>query len=191
MAKNKFSSAQIEKIQSMSYKELGKAVVTGEYNIKDLRRAYSQMRDVAVKRVGRLTTEKNVKQFGKPNLYIENGEYFRKTKSLVSTSELLKEIADVSKFLTSKKSTISGLKEIRSEVISNLQESGFDVDTSDYVKVLEFMKWFKASEFSKEFDSDSPVVAEVFNSERADPDSWRRAFEEYKNAEKSAPVRQY
>lgn len=191
MAKNKFSSAQIEKIQSMSYKELGKAVVSGEYNIKDLRRAYSQMRDVAVKRVGRLTTEKNVKQFGKPNLYIENGEYFRKTKSLVSTSELLKEITDVSKFLTSKKSTISGLKEIRSEVISNLQESGFDVDTSDYVKVLEFMKWFKASEFSKEFDSDSPVVAEVFNSERADPDSWRKAFEEYKNAEKSAPVRQY
>ena len=192
MPKNKFSAAEIERIQMYNYQQLGEAVSSGEMSIKDLRKAYTQMRDIAVKRLKRLETERNVKQFGRSNLYINNGEYFRKTKNLVGESELLREIADVSKFLKSKKSTVSGLKEIRKNTLETLQEAGFDVDKSDYLNIIKFMKWFKASEFSKRYDSDSPIVAEIFNSEKASPEDWRRAFNEYSGHEiGSAPVRQY
>lgn len=191
MGKNKFSASQIERIQSMNIQQLGKAVTSGEFTVKELRKAYTQMRDIAQKRAKRLNAEKNVAQFGKPNMYVQNGEYFRKTKNLVGEAELLKEITDVSRFLKSKKSTISGLKETRSTILNNLKEQGFEVSKNDYVALLKFMKWFKQSEFAKKFDSDSPVVAEVFNSERPNPEDWRKAFEKYSNYEQTTPVRQY
>lgn len=192
MPKNKISQDQIKFIQSLSYQELGEQLVSGGLTSRQLRNAYTQMRDIAVKRLKRLETPKNVQQFGKPNLYINNGEYFRKTKYLVSETELLKEIADVSKFLTSKRSTISGLKETREKTLETLREAGYEIDKSQYVDFMKFMKWFKASEFSKRYDSDSPVVAEIFNSERANPGDWRRAFEQFSSITSgAAPVRQY
>lgn len=192
MPKNKIPQSKIEFIQSLSYQELGEQLVSGGLTSKQLRNAYTQMRDIAVKRLKRLESEKNVRQFGKPNLYINNGEYFRKTKYLTSDTDLLKEIADVSKFLTSKRSTISGLKETREKTLKTLREAGYEIDKSQYVDFMKFMKWFKASEFSKKFDSDSPVVAEIFNSERANPGDWRRAFEQFSSITAgAAPVRQY
>lgn len=191
MPKNKFSAEDIKKIQSLSYQQLGEAVGAGEYSVKDLRKAYTQMRDIAVKRLKRLETQKNVQQFGKPNLYINNGEYFRKTKNLIGETELLKEITDVSKFLTSKRSTISGLKETRAKTIETMREAGMDLKDSDYVDFMKFMKWFHASEYAKKYDSDASVVAEVFNNEKSNPAEWRRLFESYRGHVESAPVRQY
>lgn len=192
MAKKRVTQAQLESIQNMNLQELGQSVTSGDFSIADLRRAYSQMRDIAVKRVQRLTSAKNVAQFGKPNLYMENGEYFRKTKFIKGEGELLKEIADVSKFLQSKRSTITGLRETRETIIENMQEQGFEIDRSNYVQFLEFMKWFKSSEFAKKYDSDSPVVSEVFNSEKASPEDWREAFEKFSGyVNEPAPVRQY
>lgn len=191
MAKNKIAPEVIERIQSLSYSELGKAVVSGEFTTKMLRQAYSQMRSVAVKRYERISSEKNVKQFGEPSLHFDNGEYFRMTKYIVGQAELLKELRDVSRFLTSKGSTVSGLRERRNYTINLLNESGWGIDKSDYPKLREFMKWFKASEFSKKYDSDSEVVGQVFNTERATPEDWRRAFNELKSTNQSAPIRQY
>ena len=191
MPKNKFTKEDIKAIQSLTYNELGEAVSAGKYSVKDLRKAYTQMRDIAVKRLKRLETEKNVQQFGRPNLYVNNGEYFRKTKNLIGESELLKEIADVSKFLTSKKSTISGLKEAREKTIETMREAGLEIEPSDYVDFMKFMKWFHASEYAKKYDSDSSIVAEVFNNEKSNPSEWRKLFESYRGYSAAAPVRQY
>ena len=124
MAKNKISAFDIEKIQNLSYQELGKAVVSGDYSLKQLRQAYSQMRSTAQKRIQRLNKPENIRQFGQPEK-----EFFRTTKALTTSSELLKEIKDISKFLTNKGSTITGLKERRDFTINKMQEYGFDVDT--------------------------------------------------------------
>lgn len=187
MAKNKISAFDIEKIQNSSYQELGKAVVSGDYSLKQLRQAYSQMRSTAQKRIERLNKPENIQQFGQPEK-----EFFRTTKALTTSSELLKEIKDISKFLTNKGSTITGLKERRDFTINRMQEYGFDVDKSEYPELRKFMEWFKASEFSKKYDSDSPEVAQVFNTEKASPEDWRKAFEALRGTEKqSAPVRQY
>lgn len=192
MAKKRVSQEQLESIQNMNLQELGQSVTSGKFSIADLRRAYSQMRDIAVKRVQRLTSAKNVAQFGKPNLYIENGEYFRMTKHLHGEGELLKEIADVSRFLQSKTSTISGLREKRQKTLEHMQAEGFKVTNKTYLDFIKFMEWFKASEFSKQWDSDHPIVAEVFNSEKATPEDWQKAFEAFRGYNNEpAPVRQY
>lgn len=191
MAKNKFTQAQIEKIQSMNYNQLGKAVIDGEYTIDELKKAYTQMRDIAVKRSKRLGSEKVTKEFGSQKMYSQDGEYFRKIKYMSSTQELIREIADVSKFLKSKKSTISGLKESRKNLLDSLNRMGFNVSQSDYINLVKFLKWFKSSEFAMKYDSDSPVVAEVFNEEKSNPEQWRKLLEEYSKYEQGTPVRQY
>lgn len=191
MAKNKFTQAQIEKIQSMNYNQLGKAVIDGEYTIDELKKAYTQMRDIAVKRSKRLGSEKVTKEFGSQKMYSQDGEYFRKIKYMSSTQELIREIADVSKFLKSKKSTISGLKESRKNLLDSLNKMGFNVSQSDYINLVKFLKWFKSSEFAMKYDSDSPVVAEVFNEEKSKPEQWRKLLEEYSRYEQGTPVRQY
>ena len=186
MGKNKISQSDINAIQNMSYTELGKAVVHGSYSLKQLRNAYTQMRDIAQKRIGRLNKPGNVKQFGKPD-----DTYFRKTKDIVTSSDLLREIRDVSKFLTNKGSTIKGLKERRDFTINKMKELGFDVKKADYPDIQNFMKWFKASEYSKKYDSDSPEVVEVFNTEKASPEDWRKAFNAIRVFTKIPPVQQY
>lgn len=195
MAKNKISSERLGYIQSLSYNELGKGLTSGEFSLKELRQAYAQMRDVAVKRIKRITTEKNIKQFGKPNLYKhgEDGDYFRETRNIITSNELLREISDVSSFLKSKRSTVTGLKKTRNALIERMSEAGFNVDNSEYLKLVKFLKWFKASEFSKIFDSDHPVTAQVWNMEKASEEDWRKAFEEFARLQEQepAPVRKY
>lgn len=187
MAKNKISAFDIEKIQNLSYQELGKAVVSGNYSLKQLRQAYSQMRSTAQKRIERLNKPKNIRQFGQPEK-----EFFRTTKALTTSSELLKELKDVSKFLTTKGTTISGLKERRDYTIERMKESGFNVDKKDYPELIRFMEWFKTTEFAKQYDSDSPVVAQVFNTEKPNEDDWERAFNAFKGIiSEPTPSRKY
>ena len=57
--------------------------------------------------------------------------------------------------------------------------------------LVKFLKWFKSSEFAMKYDSDSPVVAEVFNEEKSNPEQWRKLLEEYSRYEQGTPVRQY
>ena len=74
-----------------------------------------------------------------------------------------------------------------------MSEAGFNVDNSEYLKLVKFLKWFKASEFSKIFDSDHPVTAQVWNMEKASEEDWRKAFEEFARLQEQepAPVRKY
>lgn len=184
---NKISANDIEKIKNLSYTELGKAVVSGDYSIKQLKQAYSQMRSTAQKRIERLNKPENIRQFGEPEK-----EVFRTVKNLPTTSELLKEIKDVSRFLQTKGSTITGQRERRKFTINHFKEEGFNVSNKDYPDLQKFLKWFKTSDYSKKFDSDAPQVAEVFNSEKPNEEDWERAFNAFRQVEeKSAPVRKY
>ena len=193
MAKNKFSQEQIEKLQNSSLNQLGRMIQSGKMSVKQMRQAYTQMRDIAQKRIKTLNKERNIKEYGKQNLYIENGEYFRKLKSITSESELLKEMVDLSTFLKSKLSTIKGLKEKKQNIIKQYTEKGIDMSGVDYVKFLEFLKWFKSSEFAKKIPSDVPIVKEVFdNSPNGTKEDWENAFKEYlKYADSDTPRRHY
>ena len=193
MGKNKFTQTQIAEIQNMTLNQMAKAITSGKYSEKQLRQAYTQMRDIAMKRIGTLNKERNIKEFGKQNLYIQNGEYFRKLKGITSESELLKEIKDVSSFLKSKVTTIKGLKHKKEQTLKALRDQGVDTSSIDYPEYLKFLKWFKGSEFAKKIPSDEPVLKEIFESSpNHNKEEWTKVFKEYlKHANKSVPRRQY
>ena len=175
------------KVGQMTYNQLTKALTSGEVTEKYLRSAYSSLRSKAMRRDKTVSKANVVQEFG--NI---DREVFRKSKNLTTTSELLHELSDVNKFLKSKRSTITGLKQQREQVLDFAEKNNFDVDRGNYKEFIEFMKWFKASEFAKKYDSDSEEVAEVFNSSAANASDWKKAFEAYKEREPAArPMKQY
>ena len=178
MKKGYISKPEIESLKAKSYSQIVSSINSGEYSEKFLRKAYTQLRDIAQKRLKRISDPEVVKQFGKVNLF-NDGEYFRKLKNIVTTGDLVRELSDITKFLRSERSTISGLKAQREKVKKYANALGFDVEDKTYLKFIKFITWFKASEFSKYYDSDSEEVTDVFNSsEKASPRTWKNLFKE-------------
>ena len=175
------------KIAGMSYTQLTRLVDSGKVSVKELRSTYSQLRTTAKSRERTVSRESVVEQFGNTDR-----QNFRITKNLVTTSELLHELADVGKFLRSQRSTVTGLKEQREHIIDRMEQQGFDIDPDSYPDFIRFMKWFKSSEYAKLYDSDSEEVSEVFNSGASSPADWKRLFSAYQGRENASPaIRQY
>jgi hypothetical protein len=141
-------------IAGMSLNRLKKAVVSGELSVPEIKTAYTSLRRTAMQRERRVGAAAIVKEFGNTDR-----EYFRKPSTLNTTADLLRELADVNRYLKSKRSTITGLKEQRKNVINSVQEMGFDVDNENYSDFIKFMNWFRASEYSMKYDSYSEEVA--------------------------------
>lgn len=184
--KTYFFSSQIQK---MKFPQLKQYVESGDISEKRLREYYTEARRKAMGRKKRVSASGIVEEFGN-----DEREYFMRTKNITTTSQLLHEIVDVNRYLNSKRSTITGLRQQRQNTIDMASELGFDIDEDNYRDFIKFMQWFKASEYSKAYDSDSQTVLSVFNESRADPASWQQAFETFQSVEsenEAAPVRRY
>lgn len=175
-------------IAGMSLNRLQKAVVSGELSVPEIKTAYTSLRRTAMQRERRVGAANIVKEFGNTDR-----EYFRKPSTLNTTADLLRELADVNRYLKSKRSTITGLKDLRKNVINSVQNMGFDVDNENYPEFIKFMNWFKSSEYSMKYDSDAEEVAEVFNSEKAKKSVWKKAFQAFQRGQlaNDSPVRRY
>lgn len=190
MAKKGYiSKERIETIKNASYNQIVGMLNTGNLQEKELRKAYSQLRDIAEKRIKRVSTKEVTKEFGTVDMYDEDGVYFRKIKNISTTSELVRELADMTRFLRSKRSTVTGLRKQREQTIWQGKKLGFNINEKNYLDFIKFMKWFKSSEYSKKYDSDSEEVQAVFNSEAATEADWKKLFKKYAKAQrKRAPI---
>ena len=159
-----------EDIQKMTFNQLAKALVSGELTEKRLRSYYTDARRKAVDRNRRVQSS----EFGK----IAEPQRFMTLKNLPTQSALLHEIADVNRFLSSKRSTISGQRALKERYIETAQQHGMNVDDSNYFKWIDFLKWFKQSAYALAYDSDSEEVADAFE-EGAGPADWERIFTAY------------
>lgn len=158
-------------IANMSYNKLVRALDSGETTVQQLKSAYSYLRGKAIARERRVSQENIVNEFGNTDR-----EYFTKLKNIITPNNLLHELADVNRFLSSNRSTVTGLKKQRQNTINAAEKLGFDVDKDNYKDFIKFMKWFKSSEYSKKYDSDSEEVQEIFNSSTASVKDWAKAF---------------
>lgn len=161
-------------LATLTYNQLKKALTAGQITEKQIKRHYADIRKTAVSR------QRNVLKHAGSEFGAIEKETFTKVRNITTTDQLLRETADINKYLRSPKSTITGLKIQREKIIDKAESLGFDIDNETYAKWLEFMNWFRNSEFVKVYDSASEEVAEAFNSaESASPEDWRRAFEAF------------
>lgn len=155
----------------MTVNQVVKMLSSGDVTMKELRKEYSRMRSIAQKRIGRI--EKSAIPFTKGAR-----PYFSKLSNIVTERDLVREYAELSRFIESPSTTAKGRREQRDKTIDTLQKRGFDVDKNNYMQFLNFIEWFKHSEYSAKYDSNSDIVQEVFDmaSVTAGSREWKKLF---------------
>ena len=110
---------------------------------KEFRQEYAKLRSVAQKSVKRL----GERRYRDRETYRQNRNAFPTTGSLKSTRELARALTDVTRFLSAKSHSISGLNEIRQSQVSTWQEQyGYDfVNFNNFDQWVEFLEWYKDS----------------------------------------------
>ena len=110
---------------------------------KELRQEYAKLRSVAQKSLKRLGESR----YRDSETYRQNKNAFPTTGSLKSTRELARALTDVTRFLSAKSHSISGLNEIRQSQVSTWNDQyGYDfVNFNNFDQWVEFLEWYKDS----------------------------------------------
>ena len=114
-----------------------------ERSEKELRQEYARLRAVAQKSIQRLGKS----EFAGGATYRNAVGRFPMTKSIKDKRDLAMSIVDISRFLSAKSSSVSGLKEIRAEQVNTWQNQygyGF-VNTGNFAAWVEFLEVMKDS----------------------------------------------
>lgn len=138
------------------------ALQEGSLTYKQKRAAYTQLRDIAQKRIKRLARE-----FSQSETYKQHKEGIRKLRDIKTESQLNQELAKLNKLIQSPYSTITGQKEIRQKNLETLEEHGYTlkgkpvVTKENYDRFTDFMEAYRASVEAQAYGSDIPV--DLFN----------------------------
>lgn len=107
-------------------------------SMREMRKAYTQMRDIAQKRIKRLSES----EFSWSKAYTEHRNGFKKL-SEIDQADFAKAYSELSKFVTAKASSVSGQKSIRQKTIATWNRQGIPLSKENYnrtIKILEEMR---------------------------------------------------
>ena len=168
-----------EKFGNMSFAKMSDLLESGKVKISDIRKYYTDARSKAVKRVAR------VMKSDVP--FIDAPPDFNKTSQLAD-SDLLKEAADVNKFLrgeTYGATTVPERRTIKKKAIETLKKRGYTfINNNNFQDWARFQKWMRSVGISAEYDSDSPTLVNVFKQAQKEKNNssqrWSELFDEYR-----------
>lgn len=172
-------------VRRSAYNDLIVALNKGEISEKELRKKYSEFRKQIMSQIKRI--EKSDITF-----LPGTAPTMRKAANLITTRDLVHEIATGLQFYHSNSYSITQRKEQRRVAIEKLAEHGIKIKVSQYDEWRRFMQWFKSSSFAAIYDSDSAVTQLVFNSESASTSQeWESLFLEWMKKNDVAKYKQY
>lgn len=125
-----------------------------EHSEHELRKEYTRLRSIAVKRLARLEKagyERTsvYKYFKKPVL--------KKLSDIKTMSNLAKSLAQLAQFIESPLSTVTGQKEQRKSKIEKLQSYGYEIDESNFDNFTEWMELLAGQAEDLLYDSEGLV----------------------------------
>lgn len=146
---------------------------------KELRKEYARLRSVAQKSLKRLGESR----YRDSETYRQNRNAFPTTGSIKSKRELARALTDVTRFLSAKSHSISGLNEIRQAQVSTWNDQyGYDfVNFNNFDQWVEFLEWYKdAVGFVYSVDPQNPNKRWVnVESAKRDKDKVKSMFEQF------------
>ena len=135
------------------------------YSEKQLRKEYSRLRDVAEKRLKRL--EKS--EFAHTKTVKYNAGRFIQTKAISNKQELSHLLTDITRFLTSELSSVSGQKAYRRKSVETLQEGGLTgITEKNFRAMTDVLEW--ASAFREYDPSELVRMMNAYAEEGISPD---------------------
>lgn len=137
------------------YEYTPEALQSGILSEKEIRDEYRRLRNVANKRIKRLERA----GYEQTQTYLRNvGSY--KAPSNYTMAELQYKLYQISKFISARSSTVSGMRLIEKEALKKLQEKGLG-RINNIEEFGDFMSWARTKYKNSEFDSER--AAEIFN----------------------------
>ena len=104
-------------------------------DMKAMRSEYTRMRDIAQKRIQRLSDS----EFSGMKAYTEHSKGFKKL-SEISPADFAKAYSELSKFITAKASSVSGQKAIRQKTINTWNRQGIPLSKENYNRTIQILE---------------------------------------------------
>ena len=153
-----------------------KAMLEGSRDLnREVRKEYSKLRDIARKRLQRLEAA----GYTETEAYRRNVNHYPKLKDIKTKSELAQRLSDLSRFIASSQSTVSGIKEREQKVLEKLHENQYNfVNESNLKDFGEFMEAYRDQMLDMEYDSgDAAEVYSIVVKHKVDPEKVKEDFE--------------
>ena len=153
-----------------------------------VRKEYTRLRDISQKRLKRLAAA----GYENTDVYQKNVKHYLKLKDIKSKSELAQRLSDLSRFVGSSQSTVSGLKEREKKVLKTLKKSGYKyVNESNLSEFGEFMEYYRDALYDLEYDSgDAADLYTVVEKNKLDPEKVKEDFDFWlENVEDAKKIR--
>lgn len=133
------------------------ALENAEISAQELRKLYTELRDIANKRIKRAQKA----GYGQDLVIGQGAKKIPKISEIRTEAELRYRIGETAMFLENPLSTISGIKRIEAKKLATLARHGYDfVNESNLADFGRFMEWVRANYSDKIYDSD--VVVKLY-----------------------------
>jgi len=146
---------------------------------KEVRKEYTRLRDISQKRLKRLAAA----GYTDTEAYKRNVNHYPKLKDIKSKSELAQRLSDLSRFVASSQSTVSGIKKREQKVLETLGEHNYDFVNEGNLKAFgDFMEEYRDQLLDMEYDSgDAADLYRIVEKNKIDPADIKEKFETYLN----------
>lgn len=145
---------------------------------QEIRVEYSRLRSIAQKRLIRLSKS----EWGDSQIYLNNKDMFPKLSEIQNDSEVMKRLSILASFISSQRSSISGLNKERKKNIETLKEHGYDfVTKKNYKRFANYMEDVRIYKASMIYDSER--VAELFKTAEKKKISKSELFRDFESWE--------
>lgn len=135
-----------------SIKHYNPQYLINNYTASEIRKEYSRLRAIAVKRLSRLSKA----GFGKSSAYKYNATNTKKLSEL-SQRQVPLALSQLARFIDKPLSTVTGQYELRDRKIKKLRSYGYDVTEENFQNFTDFMDLLSEQATDLQYDSDALV----------------------------------
>ena len=140
------------KLSFGSIKYYNPQYLINNYTASEIRKEYSRLRAIAVKRLSRLSKA----GFGKSSAYKYNATNTKKLSEL-SQRQVPLALSQLARFIDKPLSTVTGQYELRDRKIKKLRSYGYDVTEENFQNFTDFMDLLSEQATDLQYDSDALV----------------------------------
>lgn len=133
------------------------ALRSGTLTPEEMRTHYSYLRKIANKRLQRFAGS----EFEDAQSYIKNVGKFVPLSEINNERELMFKLYEVNKFVRARSSSVTGLRQMRNEMIETFHDRGFTwINKNNIKRFGDYMEYMRSKYGAKQFDSER--AAELF-----------------------------
>lgn len=154
------------------------ALKAGVLTEQQMRQEYSRLRAIANKRLQRFKGTK----YENSQTYLSNAGKYVPLSTIGSQRDLLMKLVEVSRFVTAKEGSVSGINAANRKRVATFRERGLDfVNMENIQEFREFMEWSRGAGYERIYGSEktSCVYSQAVKRMGIDVDEVRKDFEYY------------